>query len=445
MFPDLAQLRRALAARIAGLAASRPVRLAVAGLLVCLQLAAFGRASHARLGLPFDTYPDEAPYFSDPDAAAFATPRQPHRWSRLAVSRFDAQHYIATAERGLTACPHDASAPDEAYLQCGLGWLPAWGMAGGAVSAATTLASDHALLLLAILAAIALNFLWTSETVVKRLGRGATWGALIGFNAFPAAFYVVTPYSEAATLALALAGFIALCNERWLLAAALVGASTALQPSSMAFALALAGALGLAAYRRRAAEQADWWRPLLGLPLCVWGQLATLIALQIAVGDWSAYLRARHAFGVTYHWHRLVEVSYYMKGLSGQDMDGAMLLATFGILALTARDVLARLTRGAIGVVPEVVFVVVASGVAIILAIVSPPGYWGQTRFLLSCPLLFLGLGTIARKYPVLFVLWCILSLAFYWHVDLCGYISQGNAKVCPALGRIELAMPIGS
>jgi hypothetical protein len=297
--------------------------------------------------------------------------------------------------------------------------------------------------LLAILAAIALNVLWTSETVVKRLGRGATWGALIGFNAFPAAFYVVTPYSEGATLALALAGFIALVNERWLFAAALVGATTALQPSSIAFALALAAALGIAAYRRREAQQRDWWRPLLGLPLCVWGQLVTLIALQIAVGDWSAYLRARHAWGITYHWHRLVEVSYYMKGLSGQDMDGAMLLATFGILALTARDVLERLTRGAIGVIPEVMFVVVASGVAIILAVASPPGYWGQTRFLLSCPLLFLGIGTIARKYPVLFVLWCILSLAFYWHVDLCGYITQGSAHACPALGRIELSMPL--
>lgn len=443
MFPDLAQLRRALAARIARAAASLPVRIAVAALLVCLQLAAFARASHTRLAMPFDVHPEEAPYFSDPDAPAFASPRQPHRWARLAVSRFDAQHYIGTAERGLTACPTDPSAPDEAYLQCGLGWLPAWGLAGGAVSAATTLASDHALLLLAILAALALNVLWTSPIIVQRIGRGTAWGALIAFNAFPAAFYIVTPYSEAATLALALGGFVALANERWLLAAGLVGATTALQPSSIAFALAMAGALAVTAYRRREAERPDWWRPLLGLPLCVWGQLVTLIGLQIALGDWSAYLRARHAFGATYHWHRLVEIPYYMKALSGQDMDGAMLLATFGILALTAREVVERLTRGALGVVPEVVFVVVASVVAIILAVVTPPGYWGETRFLLSCPLLFLGLGVLARKYPVLFVLWCILSLAFYWHVDLCGYITQGSQHACPALGKIELAMPL--
>jgi hypothetical protein len=437
MFPDLAQLRHGLAARIGRLAASLPARIGFAGLLVCLQLAAFGRASHTRLALPFDTHPDEAPYFADPDALALASPRQPYRWSRLAVSRFDAQHYIGTAERGLTACPDDASASDDAYLQCGLGWLPAWGMVGGVVSAATTVASDHALLILAVLAALALNFLWTSPILVKRFGRGPTWGALIAFNAFPAAFYIVTPYSEAATLALALGGFVALANERYLLAAALVGASTALQPSSIAFALALAGALAVVAYRRREAARADWWRPLLGLPLCVWGQLVTLIALQLAVGDWSAYLRARHAFGAIYHWHRLVEVSYYMRGLSGQDMDGAMLLAAFGILALTAKDVVKRLAE------PEQVFVIIASVVALVLAVVVPPGYWGQTRFLLSCPLLFLGLGTLSRNHTVLFILWCILSLAFYWHVDLCGYITQGSAHACPALGKIELALPL--
>ncbi|HEY6039609.1 MAG TPA: hypothetical protein VIV58_35255, partial [Kofleriaceae bacterium] len=284
---------------------------------------------------------------------------------------------------------------------------------------------------------LALNFLWTSPILVERFGRGAMWGALIAFNAFPAAFYVVTPYSEAATLALGLGGFVALASQRWLLAAALVGASTALQPSSIAFALALAGALVAVAVRQREAKRIDWWRPLLGLPLCVWGQLVTLIALQIAVGDWSAYLRARHAFGASYHWHRLVEVSYYMRGLSGQDMDGAMLLAAFGILALTAKDVVKRLAEH------EQVFVVVASFVALVLAVVVPAGYWGQTQLLLSCPLLFLGLGALARKHTVLFALWCILSIAFYWHVDLCGYITQGNHKACPALGKIELAMPL--
>jgi hypothetical protein len=442
VFPDLTQLRRAIAARVGALAATLPVRIAAASLLVCLHLAAFARASHSRLALPFDTSPDEAPYFSDPDAPVLrSAPRQPHHWDRLAVSRFDAQHFIATAERGLTACPRVAT--DDQYLDCGLGWLPAWGLVGGVVSSVAPFASDTALLLLAILAAIAINVLWTGPVIVKRFGRGAAWGALIGFNAFPAAFYLVTPYSEAATLALGLAGFIALAEERWWLAAGLVGASTALQPSSMVFAIALVCALAVAAYRRRLATEperrASWWRPLVAIPLCAWGQLVTLIALQISVGDWSAYLRARHAFGATYQWRRLVNVEYYMRGLAGQDMDGAMLLATAAIVALTAREVVKRLS------VPEATYAIVASVVAFVLAVVTPPYYWGQTRLLLTCLLLFFGLGVLAKKHPVVFVLWCVLSLAFYWHVDLCGYVTQGDIGKCPALGRIELAMPIGN
>ncbi|MEP6864821.1 MAG: hypothetical protein ABJE66_29645 [Deltaproteobacteria bacterium] len=436
MFPDLTQLRRAIAARVSDLAATLPARVAVASLLVCLHLTVFARASHSRLGLPFDTSPTEAPYFSDPDASTLrSSPRQPHHWDRLAVSRFDAQHFIATAERGLTACPHAAT--DDQYLDCGLGWLPAWGLVGGVVSSVAPLASDSALLLLAIIAAIAINVLWTGPVIAKRFGRGAAWGAMIGFNAFPAAFYLVTPYSEGATLVLGLAGFVALAKERWWLAAGLVGASTALQPSSMVFAIALACALGVAAYRRR--PNPGWWKPLIAVPLCAWGQLVTLIGLQISVGDWSAYLRARHAFGATYHWRRLVDVEYYMKGLAGQDMDGAMLLATAAIVALTAREVVKRLE------IPEATYVIVASLGAFVLAVVTPPHYWGQTQLLLSCLMMFFGLGVLAKKHPIVFVLWCVLGLAFYWHVDLCGYVAQGDIGKCPSLGRIELAIPVGS
>jgi Carboxypeptidase regulatory-like domain len=434
MFPDLPQLRRAIARRVGSVAAMVPVRIAVATLLVCFHLAVFTRASHSRLALPFNSEP-EAPYFSDPNAGALSEPRQPHHWSRLAVSRFDAQHYIATAKRGLTACPTDPNAPDIAYLDCGLGWLPAWGTLGGAVSSITTLASDKALLMLAILAALALNILWTSPTMVKRLGRGAAWGALIGFNAFPSAFYLVTPYSEAATLALGFAGFIALANERWVFAAALVGASTALQPSSMAFALALAAALGVVAYCRRG--QPQWWRPLLALPLCVWGQLVTMIGLQIFVGDWSAYLRARHAFGATYQWSHLFDIPHYMKGLAGQDMDGAMLFATFGIIALTARQAVKRLAPA------EATYVIVASAMAVVLSVVTPVQYWGQTRLLLTCMLAFFGLGILARSYIYLFIPWCVLSLAFYWQVDVCDYVAQGNHVTCPSLGNAELSIPL--
>jgi hypothetical protein len=440
MFPDLTQVRDKAVTRFGELSTTTGFRLAIASLLLVFHLAAFVRAGHSRLGVEFNSTPDEAPYFSDPDAPATqGYPRQPHRWSRLVVSRLDAQHYIGTAERGLSACPKDPSSPDGAYLDCGLGWLPAWGTIGGVVADATHMASDKALMFLSIVAALALNLMWTSPILVKRLGRGVAWATLIGFNIYPSAFYLVTPYSEAATLALAIGGFIALANERWVIAALLVGASTAFDTPALAFAIALGCALLFAAYRRREQKLEDWWRPLLGLPLCFWGQLATMLVLQIVLGDWSAFLRARHAFGATHEWGRLFDVTYYVKGLAGQDMDVVFLLAFVTIIALTARELLKKFTS------VENVFLVVASGVTIVLSIIAVPQYWGITRYLMLCPMAFFGIGLMARKYTVLFVLWCVLCLAFYWHVELCDYITQGNSTVCPCLGRIEFGMPFGS
>jgi hypothetical protein len=301
------------------------------------------------------------------------------------------------------------------------------------------MASDKALMFLSIIAALALNLLWTSPILVKRLGRGVAWATLIGFNVYPDAFYLVTPYTEAATLALAIGGFIALANQRWVIAALLVGASTAFETSAVAFAIALGCALVVTAYQRREQKLKAWWRPLLGLPLCIWGQLATMLVLQIVLGDWSAFSRARHAFGATHEWGRLFDVTYYVKGLASQDMDVVFLLGFVMIIAFTAREVLKKFTR------VENVFLVVASGVTLVLSITAVPQYWGITRYLMLCPMAFFGIGLMARKNKVLFVLWCVLCLAFYWHVELCGYITQGNVAACPCLGRMEFGMPFGS
>jgi hypothetical protein len=133
----------------------------------------------------------------------------------------------------------------------------------------------------------------------------------------------------------------------------------------------------------------------------------------------------------------LLDGEYYMSGFNGQDMDGAMLLAVIAIIAFSAREVVKRLAA------VEATYVVVVSAAALVLSVVTPGHYWGQTRILLSCLLAFFGLGLIAKKYPVLYVLWCVLSLAFYWHVDLCDYVTQGNRGACPNLGRVELAIPL--
>ena len=109
------------------------------------------------------------------------------------------------------------------------------------------------------------------------------------------------------------------------------------------------------------------------------------------------------------------------------------------VLALTAREVLKRFDQ------VEGMFLIVASGMTAILSIVAPLQYWGITRYLMLCPLAFFGIGVMAKKHTALFVVWCILCAAFYWHVELCGYITQGNPTICPCLGKMEFGMPFGS
>ncbi len=439
-FPDLKQARQRATTKLDELAATLWFRIGIAVLLAVIHVAVFAKAGHDRLKLDFNSYPDEAPYFSNPDAPATrGYPRQPHRWSRLVVSRLDAQHYIGTAVRGLSACPTDPKSPDYMYLDCGLGWLPAWGVIGGAVAEVTHTADDEALMFLSILAAIALNLVWTSDVLVQRLGRGVAWATLIGFNVYPGGFYLVTPYTESITIVLAMGGFVALAKERWVLSAFLVGASTAFRLSAFSYAVAIGCALLAAAWDRRKAGTEKWWRPLLGLPLCGWGQLMTMLVLQIMLGDWRAFLRARAAFGDQHNWGRLVDITYYVRGFAGQNLDGVFLVAMVAIMALTARGVLRRFTN------PEGTFIVVASAVTLVLSVVAPLQYWGITRYLMLCPLAFFGIGLMARRHFALFALWLVLCAAVYWHVELCDYITQGNPTLCPCLGRMEFGMPFGS
>ena len=133
--------------------------------------------------------------------------------------------------------------------------------------------------MLAIIAALALNLLWTSAAIVNRLGRVPAWAAMVGFNAFPAAFYIVTPYSEGATLALGLAAFIALGKIAGGSRPPLSARRRRCNPRVPLRARARLRAAVMAS-RRRTDGRADWWRPLLALPLCLWGQLVTIVGLR---------------------------------------------------------------------------------------------------------------------------------------------------------------------
>jgi hypothetical protein len=433
-----------LGRRLGRLAATSWFRLLVASLLVVCHLVAFSRAGESRLGLPFNSAPGHAPYYSDPDASAVrGYPRQPHYWSRMLVSRWDAQHYIGFAVRGLTSCPTDSNAAtDLDYLDCGLNWFATFGKAGGLVADTTGLPADVVLLLLAIIAAIALNYLWTNKAITDRLGRLEAYGTLLAFNLFPSAFYIVTPYTEGATLALVLAGFLCLLRERWVLSALLVGAATALRLTAGGFGVALGCALLYAAWDHHRAGKADWYRPLYAIPLVMWGLVVYVIVLKLSVGDAFAFFRAQAAFAEAqgdggWAFGRLVDAPFYLRGFSSQHLDSIVVIGTFAVIALTGREVLRRFGRTAS------IFLVVA---AVLLACaplaIDRSQYWGLNRYFLLLPLAFFAMGVMARKHFAVYVLWLALCAALYWHVELCSYISQGNPGTCPCLGRLEFTMP---
>ena len=429
-------------ARLAELAGRQSVRAGFAALFVAFHLIMFWRAGAYRLDLPFNSAPTEAPFFSDIHAPATrGYPRQPHHWSRLIVSRWDAQHYIGTATRGLTACPTTKDASDGDFLDCGLGWLPAYGMTGRVFTALTGLAADWALMWISMLALFSINLLLTGPLLAKRLGTLEAYAAVVALNLFPSAFYLVAPYAESLTLLGALLAWWALSKERWLLASVLVGAATALKTQAVTFALGVGCSLLWLAWTRRKAGDRRWWLPLLGGPLCVWGQVATMLGLQIETGDWRAFLRARHAFGDAQHWHRLVEVTNYTQGIHSQHHDMVTLFGVVAILLLTAKTVLKALPR------PEAIYLAVASVATLPIAIVAPLHWWGMNRYLLACPLVFLGAGVLARRARTCAILvpWLVLCVVMYWNVELCSYISHGNKTVCPCLGKTEFTMPFQS
>ncbi len=424
----------------AALAARRWFRLAISAFVVCMHLLAFRQAGHSRLGINFNEAPDAELAFTDLNAPSTRIwPRQPHNWARLVVSRWDAQHYIGTAVRGLSACPSDPSmARDQNYLDCGLGWLPAYGWAGGVVSSVTGLQADYALLLLSCLAALAVNLLLISDTLIARLGKAECYFALLAFNLYPSAFFVVTPLTEGPTIALVLGGFIAVCKERWVLAGVLVGASTALRLPTAAFAFALGCTLLFAAWQRYRVRAPKWWKPLVAIPLCGWGQFMTMLVLQLKLGDWLAFFTARKVYGDKSRLDRFTDPTYFLQGIAGQAMDMFVYLSMLAIVALTWRRVIKRFSS------TENVFLITASLITILLVPISATTWWGISRYMMMCLIAFFGLGIMGKSHRLVFALWLVLSAAFYWHVELCEYITHGDTKICPCSGRSELHMPPG-
>lgn len=414
---------------------------AVAVALVLGHLVAFTIAGHQRLHVGFNSAPGEEVYYSDPDAhALMPPPRQPHHWSRLVVSRWDAQHYIGFAVRGLTACPKHATGPQ--LVGCGMAWMPTLGLLARGVADTTGAPPDYTLLAFSVIAAIIINLLWTCRTLVSRLGLFEAYGALLAFNLFASAFYLVTPYNEACVFACMLGGFVCLINGQWWRSAALIGAATALRPTTIGFCAAFGCAAIVAAWQARKEKAPRWWMPLAAIPLTGWGQIVMMIVFAIAVGDPKAYVHAQMTFGGMHagmHLHRFFEASFWLESFSAQHLDGVILFGSLALILATARSLAVKLRP------VELTFLVVASVAMAALPMATVYGYWGMNRYLMMCPLIFVAAGELAPRHRAVFILWLVVCAFIYWHIELCSYISQGDPHVCPCMGRMQFTMPYAS
>ena len=425
--------------RLATWPAKRWFQMIVATLLTLAHLFAFAHAGKTRLGIPFDLAPGAHLEFADPNADALGpVPRQPAKWSRLVVSRYDTQHYVSFALRGLSSCPTDPTQPDVArgYLNCSLGWLPAYGVVGGLVSDATGLEPDVALTLVSVLSAIMLNFLWLCPTMVSRIGRFETYALVIAWNCYPGAWSLVAPVTESLTLVIGIGAFIMLCKQRWWWASFLVGASTAFRIPTAGFAFAMGCALLLAAYEQRKVGAKRWWMPILAASLCGWGQFLEMAVFQWKLHNWHAFFDARFAFGDKSRWDRLIDVTYYLRGFQSQCGDMIVFMSVITMTVLGARRALAGFKR------VEGLFLIISSVFTVVVSIMGASQYWGITRYMMLCPLAFMSAANVAKRHRVLFVMWLLFCVSIYWHFELCNYVTQGDRAACPVLGRMELSMP---
>jgi hypothetical protein len=438
---SIAEKKRQIAKFAGHWARVRWVQLVIAVALAFGHLGAFARAGHSRLNIPFDLAPGAHLQFTDLRAGALSGfPRQPPKWSRLVVSRMDAQHYIGTALRGLYACPKDPKkANGNAYLACGLGWLPGYGVVGTAAMKLTGLEPDFALVLVSTVCAIILNLLWICPMMVRRMGLLGAYGVLLAWNCYPGAMYLVTPLVEAMVMALTIGGFVMLSKQRWVASAFLIGASTALRLPTVDAGFALGCCLLFATWQQYKAHKPQWWRPLIAIPLCGWGQFLTMLVFQIKLGNWHAYFDARWNFGDKNRVHRFFELTYFLQGFKAQNADMIMYIALVAITLLTWRRALAGFTS------IERMFIIISSVITFILAIAAPIEYWGITRYMMLGMLPFLGMGVLAKRHRGLFVMWLVLSLGIYWNFELCNYVTQGDPAACPCAGRNEMHLPWAS
>jgi hypothetical protein len=411
-------------------AGRRDFRLAVAIFFVALHLLLLTQMASLRLAVPFNTAPGAAPKFQN--VAEPLGRDSPRNWNRLAVSRFDAQHYIALALRGNTQCPSGdlrKANLGELAKYCGFGFYPGYPLIGRVISFGNRIPIDYVLFGISILASVTFLYLWTSPVVMSALGAGVTYLALFLFNVFPTGFTLVTVQTEPTVLALSLGAFLTLPSRKYFLGAVLAGAASAVRVSGAATSAAFGIALVASAFVDRPTR----WRGLLYIAaaalLSGWGLFLTVGYFAIKYSDPFLYFHTHAAIG------RYLEVAasglspeFVYRTLETPMRPGIWIAFCLLWMALGLRVALSSFEP----VTRAFAWSFTLFGSALPLLGSSNMAFLGMNRYWLFVFPLFWAIAVLVKTRPVAAALWIAICAWAYWNVDLCVYVCQGDGvRLC--------------
>jgi hypothetical protein len=396
---------------------------------LALHLFAVAKMAHDRFGLPFNAAPGAAPAFANP-----ARDTSPARWNRLAVARWDAEHYVGLALRGYSPCPRgDLRRADLSQVAktCDIRFYPGYALLGYLASLGGRLPVDYALLGVSLVASLVFLFLWTGPALVTTLGPRTTYLALLAFNAYPTGFALVTVQTEPVALALTLGAFVALFHRRLILGAVLAGATSAVRGPGLATAAAYALAIVVIAMRERPEGARAWSRHALAVLLCGWG-LAALMGTHLVlfhdplliVRAYSATLGAPSAEALF-----PPSVDTILRSIDWPAHEGVWVLLALLWLALGHREAMRGFAAHG-----RAYFSALAA-LALLLALYgsAPVKFTSMTRYTLLALPVFFAIGAATRKRPLAIMAWLLMCGWHYWQVDLCLFVGDRGDRTLRA------------
>jgi hypothetical protein len=410
------------AGRLATLATKAWFRAALALACLAVHLALLVHSAATRFDAPFNAAPGHPPAFVDP-----ASENAPARWNRLAVSRWDAGHYIQLGLRGYKYCPPRPAAGQAINFDprnCDLAFYPTYGLFGRVVSLATSLPIDFALFGISLVSSFIFLFLWTGPTLTRRLGVGETYLSFLLFNTFTTGFSLVSVQTEPLTLALTLGAFAALQRRAWLFAGLLAGAASSMRITG--FATGAACALGIALQSWQDHETSplprrDWVVRGAAVALCGWGGAALMAVHFARFGDALAYIHVHSA--MFRHHPSLASLlaprpEWLIHAMEQPLHEGVWFVAGVLWFLLGHRAALQRFPA------PERAFWYTLYWLTVGVAAVGQVEIWfqGMNRYLLLALPLFFAMASLLKTRPLALAFWLLVSTWHYWNVDLCTY-----------------------